>query len=282
MGGKIIVIGVGTMGCGIAQVALAAGYDVVLMSHSEQSVKKGLGLLKLNLDKAVAKARMTAEQENSCMARLKGSWEMNDLKDAYLIVEAVPEDLKTKLDVLSNIDRYADQSTIIATNTSSIPISSLAVGLRDPSRLIGLHFFNPVPVMKLVEVVRGAKTSDIALQTARKFGEDVGKTAVDVKDSPGFISNRILMVYINEAVKSYQDGVATKEGIDTIAKLGFNHPMGPLELADLIGLDVCQNIMDAIYNETKNENFIPAPMLKKLVMEGRLGRKTGEGFYKYK
>ena len=278
---KVAIVGVGTMGCGIAKVALQSGYEVALISHSEKSIAGGVERLKAGLDKALSKGKITQEQRASMLGMLKPSWKTDAVGGAKIIIEAVPEDLDTKMNVLKDIERFADKDAIIATNTSSIAIDSMAPSLLDRSRFIGLHFFNPVPVMKLVEVVHGKATSEATARAASEFAVRLGKTTVDVKDSPGFISNRIIMIFINEAIRALEDGIATKEGIDTIAKLGFNHPMGPLELADLIGLDVCEDIMTAIYTQTGDAKFKPAPMLSRLVAEKRLGRKAGAGFYDY-
>ncbi len=278
---RVAIIGVGTMGSGIAQAIVSANHDVTMISGSEDSVKRGLERVKAGFDKAIAKGRMTSEQKETLLQRLKTSSSIGAVNDADIIIEAVPEDLKTKLGVITEAERYASGKAIIATNTSSISITTLSDALRNPGRFIGLHFFNPAPVMKLVEVVKGRRTSAATMAAAKAFGESLGKTAIEVNDAPGFISNRILMVYLNESINALDQGVATKEAIDTIAKLGFNHPMGPLELSDFIGLDVCKDIMEAIYLQNKDPKFKPAPLLVKLVDEGRLGKKAKRGFYDY-
>jgi 3-hydroxybutyryl-CoA dehydrogenase len=278
---KVAIIGAGTMGIGITQVVISANYQAILISDSEASVAAGLARLKANMDKAIAKGRMTAEQKDECLKRLQISGSMKDLAGAGVVIEAVPEDMKIKLGVLSEAEKYLDKDAIIATNTSSISIAALAGALSNPSRFLGLHFFNPAPVMKVIEVVHSGKTSDATMRSAISFAESLGKTPVEVKDSPGFISNRILMIYINESINALDQGIASKEAIDTIAKLGFNHPMGPLELADFIGLDVCKDIMDAIYAQSNDEKFKPSQLLVKMVQEGRLGRKNKKGFYDY-
>ncbi|HLC59780.1 MAG TPA: 3-hydroxyacyl-CoA dehydrogenase NAD-binding domain-containing protein, partial [archaeon] len=243
---------------------------------------KGLENLKQSMSKAVEKGKMQAEQMNGCLLRISLSWDMKDIKDSDIVIEAVPEELKLKVAVFKDMEKFSKKDAILATNTSSISIDKIAASVKSPSRVVGLHFFNPVPIMKLVEIVRGDKTSDDTFSKAKDFAEHLGKIPVMVKNSPGFVSNRILMLFINEAVKTLEDKVATKEGIDNVARMGFNHPMGPLELADLIGLDVCKDIMDAIYEQMKDEKFKPAKLLNDLVRKGKLGKKSGEGFYNYK
>jgi 3-hydroxybutyryl-CoA dehydrogenase len=279
---KVAIIGAGTMGSGIAQVVLRAGHELTLVSDSDESVFRGSERVRAGFEKAIAKGKMTAEERDNALRKMKTAISMDGAKDAELVIEAVPETLKTKSDVLVNAEGYLGENALIATNTSSLSINKLASYLAKPERFIGMHFFNPAPVMKVVEVVTGDKTSDETKKKANEFIEGLGKTAVDVKDSPGFISNRLLMIYINEAINSFAEGIATKEAIDTIAKLGFNHPMGPFELADFIGLDVCKDIMEAIYMQSGDKRFEPSSILVSLVSEGRLGRKNGHGFYDYK
>ncbi len=279
---KIAIIGAGTMGSGITQTIISANYDTLLISDSEASIEKGIELINLGFNKAIVKGKLTVEQKKSYLSHLKTSINMNDLREAEIVIEAVPEDIDIKRKVLMKIENVVGLKTIIATNTSSISITSLSNVLNTPNRFIGMHFFNPAPVMKLIEIVKGEHTSTLTVDAAITFGESLGKTAVKVMDFPGFISNRILMAYINESINALDQGVATVNAIDTIAKLGFNHPMGPLELADFIGLDVCKDIMDAIYMQNKDQKFIPAPSLVKLVNDKKLGRKTGNGFYDYK
>ena len=282
MAGRIAVVGAGTMGCGIAQAALGTGYEVTLIVHSEKGVKEARERIATVFEKAIAKGAMTNEKKEECMKRLKISWDIKDVNGAEIIIEAVPEEPNTKKDVLSSIGRSAGQNAIIATNTSSISIAALSPSVGNPGRFLGMHFFNPVPVMKLVELVRGKETSDAAMDIAKAFASGMGKVAVEVKDSPGFVSNRILMVFINEAITALEEGISGREAIDTIAKLGFNHPMGPLELADYIGLDVCRDIMESIYEQTGDAKFKPAKLLVDMVGMGNLGRKSGKGFYEYK
>ena len=279
---KVAIIGAGTMGSGIAQVVLKAGHELTLVSESEESVFKGSERVRAGFEKAIAKGKMTAEERDDALKRMKTAVSIEGAKDAELVIEAVPETLKTKSDVLVNAEGYLSENALMATNTSSLSINKLASYLAKPERFIGMHFFNPAPVMKVVEVVTGDKTSEDTKKKANEFIEGLGKTAVDVKDSPGFISNRLLMIYINEAINSFAEGIATKEAIDTIAKLGFNQPMGPFELADFIGLDVCKDIMEAIYMQSGDKRFEPSSLLVRLVNEGKLGRKNGHGFYDYK
>ncbi|MCL5090105.1 MAG: 3-hydroxyacyl-CoA dehydrogenase family protein [Candidatus Marsarchaeota archaeon] len=279
---KIGIIGTGTMGSGIAQNVLSNGYNVKLIGHKEADLKMGIERLNSGFDKAIAKGSITKDQKALFLSNLETSLDYEVLKDADLVIEAVTENIEVKKDVILNIEKHTRKDAIIATNTSSISITALASLLGNPERFLGIHFFNPASVMKVVELVKGEKTSNEALSKARTFAKNLGKTVVDVKDSPGFVSNRILMLFINESIHILEEGIATKEGIDTVAKLGFNHPMGPLELADFIGLDVCRDIMEAIYRQGKDERFKPAELLKKLVNEGNNGRKSGKGFYEYK
>jgi 3-hydroxybutyryl-CoA dehydrogenase len=278
---KVVVIGSGTMGCGIAQTAIASGHETMIVAHSEKSMRNASDAVASGLDKAIKAGRLTAEGKVACLKLLSVSFKAQDVDDADLVIEAVPEDLKLKREVLLSVETCVSQHSVIATNTSSIRIDTMATALKDSTRFLGLHFFNPVPVMKLVELVKGGNTSDWAVDVAKDFAQSLGKTVVPVKDSPGFVSNRILMAYINEAMHTLEDGVATKESIDTVARMGFNHPMGPIELADFIGLDVCMDIMERIYEQKNDEKFKPAPILVRMVKEGRLGRKTKKGFYEY-
>lgn len=279
---NVAVIGAGTMGIGIAQAVISANHQVVLISESEASVTAGFEHLKMNMDKAIAKGMMTADEKEQNLRKVRLSDQIHEVVDCGMVIEAVPETLKTKLDVLTDTEKNLNKDAIIATNTSSISIDTLAKSLSNPSRFLGLHFFNPAPVMKVVEVVKGTKTSSDVLDAAMGFVQSLGKTPVQVKDSPGFISNRILMIYLNEAINALDQGIATKEAIDDIARLGFNHPMGPLELADFIGLDVCRDIMNAIYVQNGDPKFKPAALLVRMVDDNRLGRKNKRGFYDYK
>ncbi len=278
---KVIVLGSGTMGCGIAQSSIVAGHETTVIAHSEKSMGNASEAIANGLDRSIKAGKLTAEGKSECLKLLKVSFRLQDCDDADMVIEAVPEDVDLKREVLAAIEAYVSQHAVIATNTSSIRIDSMASVLKDKSRFLGLHFFNPVPVMKLVELVSGKDTSQEALDIAKGFASSMGKTVVQVKDSPGFVSNRILMAFINESLHALEEGVATKEGIDTVARLGFNHPMGPIELADFIGLDVCRDIMKQIYDQTHDEKFRPAGILESMVGKGMLGRKTKKGFYDY-
>jgi 3-hydroxybutyryl-CoA dehydrogenase len=282
MKGTVSVIGAGTMGRGIAEVSGLAGYSVILVDSDEKLARLGMERLISNLNREIEKGRISKDSGDGAISRIKPAWDIDSINGSFLVIEAVPEDIKLKQKVLAEAEAAARADAIIATNTSSISINALASALHKKSRFLGLHFFNPVPLMKLVEIVRGMQTSDDVISSAKAFVLDIGKTSVAVKDSPGFVSNRILMLFINEAIKTLEDGIASKEDIDTVARLGFNHPMGPLELADLIGLDVCMDIMNVIYLQKKDDKFKPADMLVSLVNSGKSGRKSGEGFYSYK
>ena len=277
---KITVVGTGTMGSGIAQAALAAGYEVTMVAHSQKSVQDAALRVGSGFDKAVSAKAMTREQKSAMMSRLSVSADIASASESDFIIEAVSEDFDTKEEVLKSAEKYLGGG-ILATNTSSIPISQLAAVLSRKDVFIGIHFFNPVPVMKVVELINGEATSPDTISKSSEFVSKLGKTPVVVKDSPGFIANRLLMLFINEAARALDHGVATKEGIDTIAKLGLHHPMGPFELADFIGIDVCNDIMLEIFRRTNDKGFEPAESIKKLVKEGSLGRKSGKGFYDY-
>lgn len=282
MAGKVTVIGSGTMGSGIAQAVLSAGYDVHMIAHSEKSIMAGKGMVLNGFEKAIAAGAMTKEREEELVRHLSISGGFDGAEGSVFVIEAVSEKLDAKRDVLGNVEKHIGKETVIATNTSSMPIDDLAESLEAPERFIGMHFFNPVPVMKVVEVIRGSRTSDDTAAKAGAFAASMGKTAVQVKDSPGFVANRLLMVLINEAARSLDEGIATKEGIDTVVRLGLRHPMGPIELADFIGLDVCKDIMDEIFGRTGSARFKPAQMIVDLVGKGELGRKSGKGFYDYR
>ena len=281
MAKKITVIGPGTMGTGIAQAFITAGFEVVLIGRSEESLQRGMAIIKSRMDKAAAKGKLSQQEISSAMGNLKLSANYDDGRGSYAVIEAVSEMAETKMEVFKLAEEHI-HSEILATNTSSIPISKLSEAVKDRSRFIGLHFFNPVPAMKPVEVILGKDTSKATAEAALRLIEECGKVPIEVIDYPGFVANSVLMPMLNEAIILLEKGVSTKEGIDTIIKLGLNHPMGPLELADYIGLDVCKDIMDSIYNETHDMKFKPAEMLVQLVSAGKLGRKTGEGFYLYK
>ena len=275
------VIGAGTMGAGIAQVCAVSGLSVVLMDIDEARVAKGHGAVAAALEKLVKKAKLSAADRDAALARLRGTTEYAALGSCDFIVEAATEDEALKLKILRQVESVARSEGIVATNTSSISITKLAAALRRPARFVGLHFFNPVPLMALVEVVRGRQTDDATVEAASTLARLLGKTPVVVKDSPGFIVNRLLCPMLNEAVFACADGIASAQDIDEAMKLGCNHPIGPLALADLIGLDVLLAVMEVFHREFKDPKYRPAPLLKEMVAEGRLGRKSGRGFHNY-
>jgi 3-hydroxybutyryl-CoA dehydrogenase len=275
------VIGAGTMGNGIAQVAARAGFDVRMRDVSVEFLKRGLATVDRSLQRDVDKARLSDEDKQQIIARIRITTELDDLRDCDFIIEAITESLEAKSEVFLYLDKLARPEVILASNTSSISITKLAAVTSRPDRFIGMHFMNPVPVMKLVEVIRGIATSDATYNTTRALAEAMGKTPVEVNDAPGFVSNRVLMPMINEAIFALYEGVGTPQAIDEIMKLGMNHPMGPLTLADFIGLDVCLAIMNVLYDGFNDSKYRPCPLLKKYVDAGWLGRKTRKGFYEY-
>jgi 3-hydroxybutyryl-CoA dehydrogenase len=275
------IIGAGTMGHGIALVAAKAGHQILLHDIKEEYVKKGLSSVEKFIDKSIEKGKMTAEDKQYIMSRIHGTTRLEEMKDVDLIIEAILEQVTLKKDVFQKLDTICKKETIFASNTSTIPITDLASSTKRPNQFIGMHFMNPVPLMKLVEVIRGLRTSDETATAIKSLAEQMGKTPVEVNDGPGFISNRVLFAMINEAMFCLQDGTGTVQSIDTVMKLGMNHPMGPLELADLIGLDVSLNILTVLYEGFNDSKYRPCPLLKKMVQAGYLGRKTGKGFYEY-
>lgn len=278
---KIMVVGSGQMGSGIAQVMAQNGYDVILNDIKEEFVQKGLDKISKQLDRDVQKQRRTEEEKQEILNRFTLSTDYKDAADVQLVIEAATENKKIKLDIFKQLGEIAPAETILASNTSSLSITEIARATNRPDKVIGMHFFNPVPVMKLVEVNRALTTSKETADTIQELSGKIGKTAIDVKDSPGFAVNRILIPMINEAIFTVFEGVATAEEVDAAMKLGANHPMGPIALADYIGLDVCLAIMEVLYEGFNDPKYRPCPLLKKYVEAGRLGKKTGQGFYTY-
>lgn len=278
---KIMVIGAGQMGGGIAQVAAQAGYQVVLNDLTDELIQKGISVMEKNLSKNVEKGKMTAEEKDAVLGRISRSTSLEAAADIDLAIEAVVENMGVKAKIFSELDRIAPPHAILASNTSSLPITEIAANTKRPEKVIGMHFMNPVPVMRLVEIIRGLATSDETYKVIEQTSIKMGKTPVEVKDVPGFVSNRVLQVMINEAIYCLAEGVASAEGIDTVMKLGMNHPMGPLALADLIGLDTVLAILEVLYNGYGDPKYRPCPLLRQYVKAGWLGRKTGRGFYKY-
>jgi 3-hydroxybutyryl-CoA dehydrogenase len=275
------VVGAGQMGNGIAQVAAASGLNVIMNDIKEEFVQKGLATIAKNLQRQVDKGKLSAGDKDQIASRIQTSLALQDMASADYVVEAATENESLKFKIFQDLDNYCQPGVILATNTSSIPIGRIASQTQRPEKVIGMHFMNPVPIMRLVEVIRGLATSDDTFQITWDLSEKFGKTPAEANDFPGFIANRILMPMINEAVTCLFHGVGTPENIDTVMKLGMNHPMGPLALADLIGLDTCLAIMETLHDGFKDSKYRPCPLLRKYVEAGWLGRKTGRGFYSY-
>ena len=279
---KVAVVGAGTMGNGIAHTFAQHGWSAALIDVSDDALGRGLATIKQNLERLEKKGAISHQLSADTLGRIKTSTSLEAAKDAEIVVEAVSENPDIKFEVFAALRRLTPPQTILASNTSSISIAELAKHTDRPGNVIGMHFMNPVPVMKLVEVIRGRETSNDTVKRTVEIVQELGKTAVEVNDAPGFVSNRVLMPMINEAIFCVQDGIATAEGVDQVMKLGMNHPLGPLALADLIGLDVCLAIMKVLQDGLDAHKYQPAPLLEKMVANGQLGRKSGRGFYVYR
>ncbi|KGR84784.1 MULTISPECIES: 3-hydroxybutyryl-CoA dehydrogenase [Lysinibacillus] len=278
---KVMVIGAGQMGSGIAQVCAQAGFDVKLNDIKQEFFERGLGVITKNLSRDVEKGRKTEDEKTAVLGRISMSLDLQDASDVDIIIEAAVENMEIKQSIFKQLDGIAPAHAILATNTSSLPITEIAAVTKRPEQVIGMHFMNPVPVMKLVEIIRGLATTDEVYKAVEEMTVKLSKTPVEVNDFPGFISNRILLPMINEAIYALYEGVATKEAIDDVMKLGMNHPMGPLTLADFIGLDTCLYIMEILHEGLGDSKYRPCPLLRKYVAAGWLGKKSGRGFYVY-
>ncbi|NSL53000.1 3-hydroxybutyryl-CoA dehydrogenase [Calidifontibacillus erzurumensis] len=278
---KVMVIGAGQMGSGIAQVCAMAGFSVVLQDLKDEFLDRGMGVINKNLQRQVDKERMTAAEKEEIIARIQTTTDIQAAKDVDIVIEAAVENMEVKSNIFRQLDEIAPAHAILATNTSSLPITEIAAATKRPEKVIGMHFMNPVPVMKLVEIIRGLATADEVYQAIEDMTKKLNKVPVEVNDFPGFVSNRVLMPMINEAIYTVYEGVATPEAVDEVMKLGMNHPMGPLTLADFIGLDTCLYIMEVLHEGFGDDKYRPCPLLRKYVKAGWLGRKSGRGFYVY-
>ncbi len=278
---KVMVIGAGQMGSGIAQVAAQAGFAVMLNDLEQQFLDRGLAVIDKNLSRLVKKEKISEEEKSEVLSRIETATDLQAAAGVDLVIEAAVENLDVKIKIFQQLDEICKPSAVLATNTSSLPITRIAAATKRPEKVIGMHFMNPVPVMKLVEVIRGLATADEVYELVKKLSEQMGKVPVEVKDFPGFALNRVLVPMINEAIYTVYEGVASPEAVDQVMQLGANHPMGPLALADLIGLDTCLAIMEVLYKGFGDSKYRPCPLLRQYVQSGRLGRKTGQGFYRY-
>lgn len=279
---KVAIIGNGTMGNGIAQAFAQGGFDVVMKGRREEALDRAKGNIDHSLSRLVSKGKLTEDDKNKILGRITTTLSIDDIKDSGLVIEAVAEDLELKRKIFKELDEICQPDCILASNTSSLSITEIAASTNRPDKVIGMHFFNPVPVLKLVEVIRGQLTSDSVYEFISELSKKINKVPVEVNEAPGFLVNRLLIPMINEGIAAYAEGVTTKEEVDEAMKLGAGHPMGPLALADLIGLDVCLAIMEVLHSEFGDDKYHPHPLLRKMVRANLLGRKTGEGFYEYK
>ncbi|EHL78750.1 MULTISPECIES: 3-hydroxybutyryl-CoA dehydrogenase [Bacillus] len=277
----VMVVGAGQMGSGIAQVCAQSGYQVIVNDIKEGFLDKGFAVIARNLARQAEKGKITNEKRDQTLSRLRKSIDIRDAGDVDLVIEAAVENMEVKKSIFAELDKYAPEHAILASNTSSLPITEIAAATNRPEKVIGMHFMNPVPVMRLVEIIRGLQTSEEVYQSIESMTKSLQKVPIEVNDFPGFISNRVLMPMINEAIYALYEGVATKEAIDEVMKLGMNHPMGPLTLADFIGLDTCLYIMETLHEGFGDDKYRPCPLLRKYVKAGWLGKKTGKGFYEY-